>query len=222
LPIERAKLSGSPGLGIFARVVGRVAFVPTGTTGRFRSQLEEVLGARAVEVSLYSSRLVGVFMAGNGERVLLPSIVSPAEVEAVEGSGLPTHVLDVRLTALGNVILANGYGALVHPEFRDSEVEQISEALGVTVRRGTIGGVGVVGSLAVATDRGVLASPDVTDEEARVIEDTLGVEVTRGTVNDGIKYVRTGMLANDLGALVGYPTTPLEIDVIAEALGIKP
>jgi len=222
LPIERAKLEGSPGLGIFARVVGRAAFVPTGTAKRFRSRLEEVLSAKAVEVSLYGSRLIGVFMAGNGEAVLLPSIVNPAEVEAVEESDLPTHVLDVRLTALGNVILANSYGAVVHPEFRDSELEQISRALGTPVRRGTIGGVGVVGSLAIATDRGVLASPDLTDEEARVIEDVLGVRVLRGTVNDGVRYVRTGMLANDHGALVGYPTTPLEIDVIAEALGLEP
>ena len=222
MPIERAKLDGSPGLGIFSRVVGDVSFVPRGAPERFKSQVREVLGARAVELSLYRSRLIGVFLAGNSERLIVPSIVEVDEIEALEESGIPVEVLDVRLTALGNTVLANSYGAVVHPEFRDSELELIRRALGVPMRRGTIGGVGVVGSLAVATNKGALISPTASDEEVDLISEVLSVETLRGTVNDGVHYVRTGMLANERGALVGYPTTPLEIDVIAEALRIEP
>ena len=222
MTIERAKLDGSPGLGIFARVVGNVSFVPYGVPERFKSQVRDVLGARTVELSLYRSRLIGVFLAGNSEKLIVPSIVEVDEVEALGESDIPVEVLDVRLTALGNTVLANSYGAIVHPEFRDSEVDLIKAALGVPVKRGTIGGVGVVGSLAVATNKGALISPTASDEEANLISEVLEVKVLRGTVNDGVHYVRTGILANERGALVGYPTTPLEIDVIAEALRIEP
>jgi len=78
-----------------------------------------------------------------------------------------------------------------------------------------------VGSAAVVTDEGGLVHPDATDEELEKLSDFFGVDVDIGTVNFGVAFIKTGLVANNYGALVGANTTGPEIMRVMKALNLR-
>ncbi len=223
MTIFKVKLFGSSNLGVYLRSIGPYLLAPEGSTAIISKEVDEI-GLKVIETSVYDSRMLGIFLAGNSRVLLVPPIISESDLRRLRDIlDLEVHVLPTtKLTALGNDIVANDYGALAHPSFSDGELDLIGRLLGVKVSKGKVGGVPVVGSLIVANNRGCLISPSADDSELRGASEVLGVECLRGTINNGVGYVRLGLVASDQGALVGYPTTPLEIENIAEALKIEP
>jgi translation initiation factor 6 len=153
--------------------------------------------------------------------MLLPNYVREEELtqikSAFEGN---ITIMETKKTAYGNLVLANDKGAVVDPRFKESEIKQISEALGVEAVPTEIAGLPYVGSLAVATNKGVLAHPLLKDEERKILENVFKVPVDVGTINCGVPYVGTGLLANSHAAVAGSMTTGPEMFIIGNALDV--
>jgi translation initiation factor 6 len=122
--------------------------------------------------------------------------------------------------ALGNNVLANDVGALVHPGLSENATARIGEALRVPVIRGTVAGLGTVGMAAVATNKGVVVHPRATEAEVGVLHDTFKVPVHRSTANFGVPIVGACVTANSRGFLAGTPTTPVEFVHLQEGFQI--
>jgi translation initiation factor 6 len=153
--------------------------------------------------------------------MIVPYLTSDDEVEFIKNAlGVKVSRLSTNLTALGNIIVANDQGAVVHPKLRDVTMKSIESILGVKVTPSRVGGSGLVGSSAVATNKGALANPNATDEELDLLANVLGVPTSVGTVNRGVPYVKSGLIVNSKGAVVGDATTGPETDRIEEAMGL--
>lgn len=216
----RAAFSGSAYVGVFARATDDCLLVRPDVDEGLREDCSEELGVPAVPTTVGGSGTVGALAAGNGDGLLVSSRVTERELATIaEGTDLPVTELPGRITAAGNVVLANESGAYVHPDLSDDAVDAVREGLGVPVERGTLAGVRTVGTAAVATDRGVLCHPKSTDEELDFLEDLLDVPADIGTINYGGPLVGSGLLANDHGYVVGQDTTGPELGRIEDALG---
>ncbi len=222
MTIFKVKLFGSSNLGVYLKSIGSYLLAPEGSTAIISREVDGTMNV--IEASIYDSRMLGILLVGNNKTLLVPPIISESDLRKLRDAlDLEVHILPtMKLTALGNDIVANDYGALAHPSFSDGELDLIGRLLGVKASKGKVGGVPVVGSLIVANNEGCLISPAADDSELRGASEVLGVECLRGTINNGIGYVRLGLVASDQRALVGYSTTPLEIENVAEALKIKP
>jgi translation initiation factor 6 len=137
----------------------------------------------------------------------------------LEQQGLRVFPIKDIINAAGNDILANDYGALVHPELKTTTIKQISNILGVPVQKGTIASLGTVGMAAVVTNKGCLCHPKATDEERQQLKKVFDVDVMIGTVNHGFPMIGSGLVANTKGAIIGNMTTGIEMGRIEEALG---
>jgi translation initiation factor 6 len=215
--VGRTLFGGSPYLGVYLRVGEAVAFGPPSTPGAFAKEVERILGVRVVRTSVQDTEVVGALLAANSNGILVGDLLDDAERRALEEIAPVTVVRD-RQNAMGNNVLANDHGALVHPEYTGESVRTIGRALGVPVERGTIAGLGTVGMVGVATNRGVVVHPKTTEREASVITELLGVPVHRSTANFGVPVVGACVVANARGLLVGRPTTPVEIVHLQEGL----
>jgi len=58
---------------------------------------------------------------------------------------------------------------------------------------------------------------DATDADLELLREVLKVELFRVTVNDGSKFVRSGLLANDWGVVVGSRTRGPELMLLSAA-----
>jgi translation initiation factor 6 len=129
-------------------------------------------------------------------------------------------IVNDKVNALGNLILANDNGGIVSPSLSKKGIKDIEDILDIDVEKRKISGFKTVGSVGVATNKGALIHPLVKEKELEWIESVLKVEADIGTVNRGTGFVRTGIVANSKGVLVGEETTGPEIMRIEDSLGL--
>lgn len=219
MPVGRTLIGGSPYLGVFARVTESSAVLAPSMPASVARDLGRVLGVKTVRSTVADSEIVGALVAGNSQGLVVGEGVDSHELRLLEQIA-PVTVVRHRQNAMGNNVLANDHGALVHPELSVDAAEAIGRALHVPAERGTLAGLGTVGMAGVATNRGVVVHPKATDREVEAVEHLLGVPVGRSTANFGIPIVGACLLANSKGILVGRLTTPVEIVHVQDALGI--
>ena len=212
--LQRFSIFGSDNIGVYIFTNDKYTIIPTNLDKQSKSIIQENLNTELIETTVADSFLTGIFVAGNNETILLPRIVRDVEINAIKSvaKDVNIEVVDVRATALGNVILANDNAALVYPEFSDAEMNIIGKALNVKeIRKGTIAQVLVVGSAGVVTSKGGLLHVEATEEEVNSLSSFFKVNLDVGTVNFGSAFIRSGMVANSHGILVGSSTTGPEI-----------
>ncbi len=219
MPVGRTLYGGSPYLGVYVRVAETVALVPPTADVHLEREVERTLGVRLVRTNVAESEVVGSLVALNSHGVVVGDDLDPAERRVLESFGA-VSVVHQRQNAMGNNVLANDRGGLVHPEFTDGAIASIAEALAVPVRRATLAGLGTVGMAGLATNLGAVVHPKTTEREAAVVADVLGVPVHRSTANFGVPIVGACVVANSKGLLMGRPTTPVEVAHLQEGLRI--
>jgi len=129
---------GTPYVGLFATCTDQFLIVPSITPEKDMRQLGQMLSVEPVRASVASTFLIGVMTAANSNGLLLPKTALDEEVESLKRSLKDRNVvvLESKLTALGNLILANDRGAVVSPDFTQRDIRSISDALSVEVVRG--------------------------------------------------------------------------------------
>ena len=216
----RASFAGSSYVGVFARATDDVLLVRPDADESVVADMADELGVPSIATTVGGSGTVGALATGNENGVLVSSRATEAEKEAIaDVADAPVAELPGRINAAGNVVLANDYGAYVHPELSDEAVDAVEAALSVPVERGSLADVQTVGTAAVATDEGVLCHPKSREPELEALEDHLDVRADIGTVNYGAPLVGSGLVAGADGYVVGEDTTGPELGRIEDALG---
>ncbi|WP_440766715.1 translation initiation factor IF-6 [Natronorubrum sp. DTA7] len=218
--MQRLAFVGSAYVGVFARATDSCVLVRPDVDDDVIADLTDELEVPAVPTTVGGSSTVGALAMGNENGLLVSSRVLEYERERLEEEvDLPVAELPGNINAAGNVVLANDYGAYVHPDLPRETVQIVNDTLEVPVERGDLAGVRTVGTAAVATNKGVLCHPKATDEELDTLEEVLDVRADVGTVNYGAPLLGSGLLANESGYVVGQDTTGPELGRIEDALG---
>lgn len=219
MPVNRASIAGSPYLGVYLRVSDAWAVAPPSFPEALLREAERLFGVPVLRTTVLESELVGSFLAFNSHGAVLAEEPGAREQELLLSVG-PMTVVPTVLNALGNNVLANDRGAVVHPGLPDAAIERIGKGLGVPATRGTVAGLGTVGMAAVATNKGVVVHPRTTEAEAGVLQHALQVPVHRSTANFGVPIVGACVSANSRGILAGALTTPVEFVHLQEGFQI--
>jgi len=221
LAVYLSSIVGSASIGVYSLATDKVVLIPSVVPLKKAERTAEWLKAKLVHTSISSSVLIGAFACANSNGILLPSSVLEPELLVIKRHfENNVTVMETKRTAYGNLVLTNDFGAVVDPRFKEQQIRQISNTLGVEAVPTEIAGLPYVGSLAVATNKGVLAHPLLKDEERKVLESVFKVPVDVGSVNCGIPYVGTGLIANSHAAVAGSMTTGPEMFIIGNALDV--
>jgi len=218
--VLRVSVAGSSYIGVFARVTPDCLLVRRDVDDELAESMADELGVDPVQTTIGGSGTVGSLAAGNENGLVVSNRITDREydrlVEAVSG---PVVELPGRINAAGNVVVANDYGAYVHPDLSREGVKAVKSALDVPVLRGKLGERDTVGTAAVATNSGVLCHPKATESELESLEDHLDVYADLGTINYGTPLLGSGLVAGESSYLVGEDTTGPEIGRIEDTLG---
>ncbi|AGK60106.1 translation initiation factor 6 (aeIF-6) [Archaeoglobus sulfaticallidus PM70-1] len=214
---ELLSIQGVPLVGLYIRASEDYAVVGV-RDEKVIQIVEEELEVKAIRTTIAGSELVGAMVAMNSTGAVVCRHVRQKEIEKISRY-IDVRVVDTNMTCLGNNILINDYGAIVHPELDRALIEEISDFFGIKILVGTIGGIKTVGMSACVTNKGALVNPNSTEWEMKRLSDILKVPVEKGTINFGSDMVGTGVVANTKGYIAGRDTTGFELGVVEEALG---
>jgi len=220
--LQRLSIFGTDNIGVYIYTNNKYTVVPRGLNSETKENIVQILGTELIEAEISRSFLLGIFISGNDNGILLPKSTIDDEFRFLKENlrDCRVEVLNSKVTALGNTILTNNKAALIYPEFNDIEEKIIKETLGVEeIRRGKIAQMITVGSVGVVTNKGGLVHVDTSEKELKELEKLFSVKIDIGTVNFGSVFIRSGLVANDKGTLVGASTTGPEILRIQKALG---
>jgi len=215
---KRLTFNGSPYLGVFAANTENLAIIPPDVSQQAFEETCEALGVDGIKTHVCECSVVGALMCGNSHGCVVPSYALEEEIARIEKY---TQVLRLpsKMSAAGNLILANDEVAVVHSDMGKNAIKVVKDALNVEVYKGRIGGLKTVGMAAVATNKGVLVHPKASTQELKFLEDAFNLPVDIGTVNFGSGLIGAALLANSKGYVVGAETTGPELGRIEDALG---
>jgi translation initiation factor 6 len=216
--VKKFSINSNFNVGLFAFATDSFCLVGNDILDKDIEVLHDVLKVPVHRISVAGTSLIGVFVVGNSKTILIPEITYPEERHELDRLGIGYEVIKTNLTALGNNMVCNDNGAIVNPEFKDHEIDEISSALGVKAVRGTVESLEIVGALCCANDKGCITSKNITNSESDLLSDVLKVTVYTGTVNLGNNYIHSGVIANSTGILVGSSSGGVEITDVADAL----
>ncbi len=210
----------NPNIGVVGRCNDKVALLPLDCPRDFARSVEETLKVEVIPTNISGTSLLGSLVAMNNNGILLPEHVFEAEKRRLADVDMNAHVVEEKYTALGNLLLLNDNGAIASKVFGKKTLKAMGDILDCEVEWGELAGYKTVGSAGAATNRGALLHPLATEDNLRWIESILKVNVDVGTVNRGVGFIRTGLIANSKGVLVGDETTGPELARIEDALGL--
>jgi len=211
----------SPNIGVFLKGNEKFLLVPKGLAQTKTDKLCADLEVSAVPASIGESRLLGPLVSMNGNGILVSRLAEEVEIHEIKAAtGMNVAKLDSKLTAVGNLVVANDRCALVSPALDHRALSQVRDVLGTEAERTPIGEYHQVGSFVVATNNGAAVYPGLNEEEVRRIGSLLGVDAYPTSVNSGVPFVASGLIANSRNAIVGSQTTGPELVFITRALGV--
>ncbi|CAK7568088.1 MAG: Eukaryotic translation initiation factor 6 [Sporothrix epigloea] len=215
----RAQFENSNEVGVFSTLTNAYALVAIGASENFYSIFESELqdSVPICRTTIAGTRIVGRLTTGNKNGLLVPTTTTDQELQHLRNS-LPDDIkirrIEERLSALGNVIVANDSVALVHPDLERETEEIIADVLGVEVFRQTVADNVLVGSYMALTNKGGLVHPKTSVQDQDELSSLLQVPLVAGSINRGSSVIGGGMVVNDWMAVTGLDTTATELSVI--------
>ena len=217
--LKRVDIVGNPNVGVFVLATDDFAIVPYNLIDEKAEIIKETLEVDVVKSSISGSNLIGSLAVANSNGIVVSPHVLDREVKQFEELGLKVATIPSQFTAVGNVVAANDYGAIVSPFFSEDACNIIADTLDVDVESRSISGSDIVGSLIKVTNSGFLISKNATSSEINLARKVFGVEGDIGTVGRGIPLVGACSIANSHGAIVAKGSTGPEMARVEEALG---
>jgi translation initiation factor 6 len=211
--------NSNPNVGLYGYATDKYCLVGSDIPEKLFKDIEEVLDVPLIPMSIAGTSLLGVFLSGNKNCLLVPQIVFPNELAILDKHKIKYKLIDTKLTCLGNNMICNDKGCLVSDEYGEREIKAFKDALKVNVARTKIAELNTIGSLAVHTKKGLLCHHEILEHEAELIKKILKVEVFTGTVNMGVPFIGSGILCNNKGFIIGDASGGPETVNADEALG---
>ena len=223
--VKKFRISGESNIGLMIYANDKFALVPKSINKKELADVEEVLKVPCHKVSIAGTPLIGVFLNGTEDKIIIPEIIFEKELKELESIGKKYNVeftvFNTELTCFGNNMLISGDNAIVNPDYTNDEIKELKNILGINVKIGMIADIEIVGATTVINNnqKKALIHRDASNEDIKTVEETFGVKVDTGTVNIGSPYVKSGIVSNKNGFLIGEESGGPEITNADEVLG---
>jgi len=171
--VVQISVYGSSIIGVYLFTNNKYTFVPSEAPEKIDDIVRSTLGTEVIRITIGKTPLLGVFMAGNDNGIIVPDIVTDDELNMLKKLDLCVGVIKTKYDAVGNLILTNNKVTLVSPLLEKENIKIIKDVLGTEVFVDTICDSPLVGSLAVANSRGVLVSADAREEDIKKLKEML-------------------------------------------------
>ncbi|MBN1175594.1 translation initiation factor IF-6 [Candidatus Woesearchaeota archaeon] len=216
--VSKLDINGNSLVGLYIFPLDNIVLVGNEVPEEDYSLLEEIFQAKVFPMSVAGTSLLGVFLATDGEKLLVPNILFNHEKELLDKTGIPYILVNTANTCLGNNLVFTKKGLVCNPSLEKSAIEQIVQFLNIPVQLSDFE-IPIIGSFIAHNNSFGLVSHDLSDKQIASLSKHLGLRLIPGTVNMGSPQVSSGIAVNDKGFVVGTISGGPEIMNADHALG---
>ena len=217
MQVQKAKIKGSPYVGVYCSVNDKVGLIPASIDAKEEHVIMDTLDVETIRTSIASSSIIGVLSRGNKEGFIVPEIIDKEELEALQEKGVRVHVMRGHV-AVGNSMAVNSKHAIVSKGISEKERQGIREFFNVTLIESSIAGSMLPGNCIIMNDKGFIMNPEVSEKELELLEAKAMLKGSLTTANYGDVLVGNSIIANNKGIMVGEQTSQRELLRIEEGL----
>ena len=208
---------GIDNIGLYVFVTDSFALVGMEVYEKYSEELKELFKVPVIKMTIAGTSLIGVFVAGTKDKILVPSIAFESELETLKENKIDFSVLDTKLTCLGNNMFCTEKLTFLNPDFSDKTQKKIQELLNTETLKTKLAEIKAIGSLVAINKNKLLTTYNLSDKELKLLEDQ-GFEVTTGSISMGSQYIKSGVLVNSNGLAVSKNSGGPELVNAEEAL----
>lgn len=219
MEIVKASIWKTPYIGAYSKVFGNNAVVNKNTPQGFLGKITEVLKVKSIAITnIAGVHAVSSMIAANSNFIIVPDTIEDEELNELKKLGKEILVVDSKLKAWGNMMLLSDRGVLFSPRVPKRDAEKIVDLLNVDYDFSALANYMSIGALAVTGGNICFVSKLLNEDEKKLIEDLLKLKTYAVSVNNGLIFIRLGMLVSPNGILVGESTTGAELMDISLAV----
>jgi translation initiation factor 6 len=184
-------------------------------------ELKNTLQVPVYPISIAGTALVGVFVTGTKDLLLVPHIIYDDELVALKKilPAVQIHVVDSRHTALANIFCVHEKAILYSKVVEQTVIDELKKIVSQPLLKTDIADCEVPGSCIAFGMQGALIHPVASDSQLDEFEKLFGVAFTKSTVNWGSPYVKTGIISNKYGFVIGQSSSGPEVQNADLGLG---
>lgn len=218
MDLFKTSFSEDPNVGLYGLASNSYCIIGPDLSSKKKEKIEETLNTDLIQTRVDGTVLPGIFLAGNEDFLLVPASMKRRERENLKRLNVDVIELETKFNAFGNNILIGNGKILVNPKFEESTIKKIRKETGCEVLRHKLAGTGIVGANSIIIREKGLLNPVVPERELKEIGKILKVEFDYGTVNFGSGFLKSGVIINEEGVIIGDRSTGPEISRIIEHL----
>ena len=221
--IAKLNFHGNPNIGLYGLATDNFCLMGRGLSKKTIEIIKKVLNVPVFQINLYGTELVGIFAIANSKAVLLPDIIKKLELRELKKElkklEIKVQTIKTEYTSFGNNVLLNDKAGIISSVYPKAITDKIAKLFEVKVRQMDLAGLHIPGSLGAITNKGGLFGINLSEKDIDKVEDLFGFEIGLGTVNMGNPLVRSGIIANSNGLIMGGMSSGYEIIRMDESLG---
>ena len=210
--------NGLNNVGMYGFITNKYALLGLDVPEKFEEEIKNTLNVPIHKISIAGTSFLGAFLSGNEDKLLVPNIAFDEEIAKLKELGIDFEIINTKYTCLGNNVVVGKKGILINPELSEAEAKKIANIFSLEFIQKKFANINSIGSMIVINGNKALAASNLKDEEVDYLSEFLGLEITTGTLNMGNQYVKTGILCNENGYVVGKGTGGPEIVNAEDAL----
>lgn len=212
------EIETNPNIGLF--MFANDKFVLAGKNFN-SSQIEEIkktLNVPVHQISILGTDLIGVFIAGNNEKIIIPNIYSyelEELKEIMKQYDIEIIEIEDKINTFGNSITLTKDSVLIGSEINKNLKEKIEKETKLKTFQIKNEQYTGAGSIFLYANSKLFGSQELQEDEVKeIISEISGV----GSINAGSPFIASGAIGNKFGIILGSTSSTIEIQNLVEAL----
>ncbi|MDA3856077.1 MAG: hypothetical protein PF569_07485 [Candidatus Woesearchaeota archaeon] len=209
---------GNPNIGIYMFVNDKFCLIGHEISDEKKKEIEKTFNVPVYTVSVLGTELIGLFISGNTEILIVPSMYEYEQKELEEIC--KTHevklivIKDLQNTYGSNICVGNGK-ILINFEYSEefeSEIKKQTKYKIIRIENPIFKSIGA--TCRFMNNKYFFSQEYEEDQVKPILKEIGGV----GTINQGSYYIASGVVGNSFGLIIGTMSSTVEIQNIVESL----
>ncbi len=214
--VSLLEFENNPNIGLYMFVNDKFCLLGAEVEEDVKKEIKNILNVPIYKISMLGTDLVGVFVAGNNDKIFIPEVFD-YEMELMDkiakDHDVELIVINDKVNTFGNNFCVGDDVILASKDYKTEFLQDLADISGYNILPIGTNEFRGAGGIARFIDGKFFVSQELDEEDFTDIIDKVGGV---GTINAGSNFIASGVIGNKNGLLIGSLSSTIEIQGVVE------